>query len=118
MRTVLSLLLVLAAAPSFASPRDPFRSPFHDGPVSVKATVLETFDVDDLVLEGLVTGVAEPRAVVRTPAGEAVVVRTGTPIGLRGGRVVRIAKGELVVAETTSIDGTVVIRERTLEVAP
>ncbi len=117
MRTVLTLLFVVLATPSFAAPRDPFRSPFHDGPVETKRTLLESFDVDDLVLEGLVTGVAEPRAVLRAPSGEAVMVSRGTPVGLHGGRIVRIAKDEVIVAETsTSLDGVVVTRERALRV--
>lgn len=96
------LCLALALLSSFsaqAAGRDPFRSPFVGANKVAPATGLEAFDLADLAVEGIISGIDNPRAVVVLPTGEALLVREGTAIGTRGGRVRRIERDAVVVAE-------------------
>lgn len=97
--------LCLATSGADAAGRDPFRSPFVGANKVTPATGLEAFDLADLQVEGIISGIDAPRAVVVLPTGEAMLVREGTAIGTRGGRVRRIERDAIVVAERAAEAG-------------
>jgi type IV pilus assembly protein PilP len=88
-----------------AAKRDPFRAPYGGPSIpggsddGRKRDPLERFDLDQLRLTGIIWGVPRPWAMVTTPDGLAFPVRPGSRIGKNGGRVDRIVKNQLVVAE-------------------
>ena len=107
MRTLL-VLLALAPLSAFAADaasdynpqgrRDPFQPPIRATPV-VSKIALERFEISELTLEGVVSGISDPRATVIVPGGESFLVGVGTIVGKWGGRVVRITHTDVVVRE-------------------
>lgn len=85
--------------------RDPFR-PFY---LDVQKTPvrqstgeggpLEQFELEQLKLVGILTGMETPMCLIQDPAGKGYAVGPGTPIGRNGGRIARITKDEVVVEE-------------------
>lgn len=85
--------------------RDPFRPFFYD----LKAkdpnkdpgqlTPLEVFELEQLRLVAILTGMETPMAMVEDPDGKGYSITIGTPIGKNGGRVARITKDDVVVEE-------------------
>jgi len=97
--------------------RDPFRSFLAEssrGASSLStrcATPLGRYEIEQLKLVAVVTGLEDPVAMVETPGGTGFPVRRGACIGKNGGTVAAIRSGEIVVAEWASrADGT---RDRT-----
>ena len=98
--------------------RDPFRSFVADlaaanaqSVVSRCATPLGRFDLDQLKVVAVVTGLEDPVAMVEGPNGIGYTVRRGTCIGRNGGVVSSVRSGDVVVGEwLVRADGT---RERT-----
>jgi hypothetical protein len=97
--------LAVAAA---ASLRDPFAPP--PVPHVEGATPLQQLEIDRVRLVALVY---EPvaRALLEDEAGIGYVAGVGTPIGPRGGTVVRIARGKLRIREPAA-PGEVVLELR------
>jgi type IV pilus assembly protein PilP len=97
------------AGPQFSySPvgkRDPFYSYLADLQNTIEAPSqrtrepTETFELDQYRLTGLVTGTAQPRAMVEDPEGKGHVITLGTRLGKRGGVVTRIAPEGIIVTE-------------------
>ena len=81
--------------------RDPFKP--YDGEVTYfnepERTPLERFDISQLELTAIVWGISEPRALIRAPDGQDYIVKKDMRIGRNSGRIARITKRELVVAE-------------------
>ncbi len=84
--------------------RDPFKSPYKDvegkkqdlaGPVGP----LQRYEIDQLKLVAVVSGIAQPRAMVTAPDGKGYTIKIGTRIGKNFGRVVRIKTSEVIIAE-------------------
>ncbi len=84
--------------------RDPFRSLYKNmsgekekpgGPLGP----LQKYEIDQLKLIAVITGLAQPKAMVTTPDGKGHVVKLGTRIGKNFGRVARIKNGEVIIAE-------------------
>ncbi len=82
--------------------RDPFKSfykierkPNEESP----GGILTKFEIDQLKLTAIISGIAKPRAQVELPDGRGVSVQVGTRIGKNFGRVVRIKTGEVIIAE-------------------
>ena len=61
-------------------------------------TPLEEFELDQLKVVAIVTGVANPFAMVEDPKGKGHMVRRGTLIGRNGGRVTRINPDGLIIS--------------------
>ncbi len=119
-----------AAAPAPAAPspeaelayssvgkRDPFKSFLGELRASTGAVVtrcstpLGRFELDQMRLVAVVTGLADPLAMVEAPTGVGYAVRKGACIGKNGGVVATIRSGEMVVTEwAVRADGT---REKT-----
>jgi type IV pilus assembly protein PilP len=97
--------------------RDPFKSFLGDlrastGAVATRcSTPLGRFELDQLRLVAVITGLADPLAMVEAPTGVGYSVRKGACIGKNGGVVATIRTGEVVVTEwAMRADGT---REKT-----
>jgi len=83
--------------------RDPFMSPLamlgpiedEDSPI----TPLQRYDVKQFRLNGVITGLKIPSAMVRSPDGKSYILKIGTKIGKNGGRVVRITDDGVSVEE-------------------
>ncbi len=102
---------------SSAGKRDPFRSFLAEARASGKlldtrcATPLGRFELEQLKLVAVVTGLEDPVAMVQAPTGVGYSVRRGACIGKNGGTVQAVRTGEIVVAEwVVRADGT---RDRT-----
>jgi type IV pilus assembly protein PilP len=97
--------------------RDPFRSFLAEAKGSGSslatrcATPLGRFELEQLKLVAVITGLEDPIAMVQTPTGTGYSVRRGACIGKNGGTVASVRTGEIVVAEwAIRADGT---RDRT-----
>ncbi len=102
---------------SSAGKRDPFRSFLAEGSRSGNAlatrcaTPLGRYELEQLKLVAVVTGLEDPVAMLQVPSGTGYAVRRGACIGKNGGTVAAIRTGEVVVAEwAIRADGT---RDRT-----
>ena len=97
--------------------RDPFRSFLTDLEAAGQALVtrcntpLGRFELEQLKLVAVVTGLADPVAMLEAPSGVGYAVRRGACLGKNGGVVAAIRTGEVVVSEwAIRADGT---RDRT-----
>jgi type IV pilus assembly protein PilP len=92
---------------SSAGKRDPFRSFLKelDAPSSAVAsrcaTPLGRFDVEQLRLVAVVTGLEDPVAMVEAPNGVGYSLRRGACVGKNGGVIATVRSGEVVVSEWT-----------------
>jgi len=120
--------VVAPAAPAVPAPeaevayssvgkRDPFKSFLGDLRTTTGAVVtrcntpLGRFELDQLRLVAVITGLADPLAMVEAPTGVGYAIRKGACIGKNGGVVATIRTGEVVVTEwAMRADGT---REKT-----
>jgi len=87
----------------FRPERDPFRSVFAEragrAANDTQGHPLEQYSVQQLELLGIIWGIPEPRALVRTPGGDEYTIEVGTPVGTGGGRVVSVLQDRVVVVE-------------------
>jgi type IV pilus assembly protein PilP len=97
--------------------RDPFKSFLGELRATTGAVVtrcntpLGRFELDQLRLVAVITGLADPLAMVEAPTGVGYAIRKGACIGKNGGVVATIRSGEVVVTEwAMRADGT---REKT-----
>jgi len=75
------------------------------------ATPLGRYELEQLKLVAVITGLEDPVAMVQAPNGTGYTVRRGSCIGKNGGVVATIRTGEVVVTEwAMRADGT---REKT-----
>ena len=93
-------------------PRWPERLRATTGAVVTRCnTPLGRFELDQLRLVAVITGLADPLAMVEAPTGVGYAIRKGACIGKNGGVVATIRTGEVVVTEwAMRADGT---REKT-----
>jgi len=95
--------------------RDPFRSPTEklvDNDSTSEGTdcgPLCRWEIDQLKLVAVVSGVSNPMAMVEDPAGRGHILRRGTNVGKRGGTVSQILAGEVEVTEFFKNQSTGVI---------
>jgi type IV pilus assembly protein PilP len=93
--------------------RDPFRSLIEEVRApSVENTVctepLCQYDLDQLTLVGVVTGEANPLAMVEDPGGRGFLVRRSSRVGKQGGKVTQILRDTVTVTEFwTGPDGKI-----------
>lgn len=84
--------------------RDPFKSFIKKkkvkmGKPGVALTPLQKFDVTQLKLIGIISGVDENKAMIADPTGKGYILTKGTLIGKNFGRVKNISKNEVVIIE-------------------
>ncbi|HET9037697.1 MAG TPA: pilus assembly protein PilP [Myxococcaceae bacterium] len=103
--------------------RDPFRSP--DAEPATQAALASTacteplcrFDIDQLTLVAVVSGDANPLAMVQDPAGRGYFVRRNTRVGRQGGKVTQILSDAVVITEYfTTPDGKTTANPITLAI--
>jgi len=116
-----------AAEPEWAyssvGKRDPFRSP--DAEPATQAALANAacteplcrFDIDQLTLVAVVSGDANPLAMVQDPAGRGYFVRRNTRVGRQGGKVTQIMSDAVVITEYfTTPDGKTTANPVTLAI--
>jgi Tfp pilus assembly protein PilP len=69
------------------------------GGKKTKGLPLEQFEISDFELVGIVTGSGTRKAMIQDLSGKGYLVQIGTPIGKRGGKIIRIANKEVVIEE-------------------
>jgi type IV pilus assembly protein PilP len=86
--------------------RDPFRSSIEDKLASAEEGTdrgncgpLCKWELEQLRLVAVISGVSNPLAMVEDPNGRGYIVRRGTFVGKRNGKVSQIRSGEVVVTE-------------------
>jgi type IV pilus assembly protein PilP len=86
--------------------RDPFRSVLDDEQAKPSLAVggrdcgpLCKWDLEQFKLVAVISGMSNPVAMVEDPSGRGYVVRRGTFIGKRNGKVSQIRSGEVIVTE-------------------
>ncbi len=85
--------------------RDPFRSLFEDAaktedaPAQRDCGPLCKWEIEQLKLVAVISGLSNPLAMVEDPQGRGHVVRRGTYLGKHNGKVTQIRSGEIVVSE-------------------
>lgn len=102
--------------------RDPFRSPLDEASaqnpnqVATCSEPLCQWDIDQLKLVAVVTGEANPVAMVQDPTGVGYLIHRTTRMGKLGGRVTQILHDSVIVTEYfVSPDGKSSPNPRTLE---
>ncbi len=94
--------------------RDPFRS-FISGRLDeeIRApTPLQRFDIEELLLVGIVWGIDHPRALIADPEKTSHVVERGTYIGKNWGKVSEITSRAVVITEEyQTIEGELVTEQ-------
>lgn len=93
--------------------RDPFRSFLADaasqaGALATRcATPLGRYELEQLRLVAVITGLEDPVAMVEAPNGVGYSLRRGACVGKNGGVVAAVRTGEVIVSEwVTRADGT------------
>jgi type IV pilus assembly protein PilP len=114
------------AAPAYVynpvGKRDPFRSPEAEpaAQAALNASCNEPlcrFDVDQLTLVAVVSGDANPLAMVQDPAGRGYFVRRNSRVGRQGGKVTQIMSDAVVITEYfTTPDGKTTANPVTLAI--
>lgn len=82
--------------------RDPFENFLSRGQIDSKpqsANPLLNYDLSKFYLTGIVWGMANPRAIVKDGDNRGHIIRRGTRIGRNRGKVMRILKDRVVIAE-------------------
>ncbi len=106
--------------------RDPFRSPLGDldpsavqvNPVVACNEPLCQWDIDQLKLVAVVTGDANPLAMVEDPLGRGHIVRRNTKMGRQGGKVTQILRDEVIVTEVITTPERVISNPVSLKLRP
>ncbi len=81
--------------------RDPFK-PFEGGEIVYSAFAkapLERFELNQLELTAIVWGIARPKVLFRAPDGYSYIAQVGTGIGRNRGRITKVTKNKVLIAE-------------------
>jgi type IV pilus assembly protein PilP len=105
--------------------RDPFRSPLEELRGTQKNQVetscsepLCAWDLDQLKLVAVVTGDANPVAMVEDPLGRGHIVRRNARMGRQGGRVTQILRDSVTVTEFIPTEGKVIPNPVSIQLKP
>ncbi len=87
--------------------RDPFRSVLDDlaekaveaANVKARCGPLCKWDLEQLRLVGVISGISRPFGMVEDPNGVGYVIKRNTSIGRRNGKVSEVRSGEIVITE-------------------
>ncbi len=86
-----------------AGRRDPFASPMEIRrlivPDDTPLTPLQSYDLSQLRLTGVVVGMKKPKAMVSSPDGKNFIIEMGTKVGKNNGTVVEINRDGVLVEE-------------------
>lgn len=81
--------------------RDPFK-PFEGGNIlftAVSKAPLEQFEINQLELTAIVWGIPRPKVLFRAPDGYSYIAQVGTGIGRNRGKISRITRNKVLIAE-------------------
>ena len=79
-------------------------------------TYLETLDLSQLTVSATVLTPTRNWALVRDSKGDGHVIKVGTLIGKRGGRVIKVSEQEIIVRESyKNIRGREIVRDKTMK---
>lgn len=67
--------------------------------VEIPRTPIEKVDLSQLKLVGIIFASGGNKALVEDASGKGFVIKKGTSIGIKSGRVIKILKGRVVVEE-------------------
>ncbi len=103
-----------------AGRRDPFeplilQRPTAIEPDSAPLTPLQTFEVSQFRLIGIIVGKGEPRAMVMAPDGKSYILSKGVKIGRNSGAVVEI-RSDVVLVEERYLDFSGDVRKNVVEI--
>jgi len=105
--------------------RDPFRSPLEELSRTTNATQVTSctdplcaWDLDQLKLVAVVTGDANPIAMVEDPLGRGHIVRRNARMGRQGGRVTQILRDSVTVTEYIPSEGKVIPNPVSIQLKP
>ncbi len=105
--------------------RDPFRSPIEElsrstntAQVASCSDPLCAWDLDQLKLVAVVTGDANPIAMVEDPLGRGHIVRRNARMGRQGGRVTQILRDSVTVTEYIPSEGKVIPNPVSIQLKP
>ncbi len=85
--------------------RDPFRNPVLDGMAGAQAGSAQCsdplcqWDLEQLHLVAVVTGSADPIAMIEDPSGRGHIVKRNSSIGKQEGKITQILRDSIVVTE-------------------
>ena len=79
--------------------RDPFLPAVGKSIASFSANPLESFDLVQFQVRGLIVGLGEPKALVAAPDGKAYILKTGLRIGKSNGVIRDISRERILVEE-------------------
>jgi hypothetical protein len=86
--------------------RDPFTLPSNKKNIyGAKRPELTLFPINDLKLNGVITGPNKMLAMVSAPNGKTFFVKVGDLMGVRDGRITEIRSDAIRVVETEEING-------------
>jgi type IV pilus assembly protein PilP len=85
----------------FLAGRDPFQSVYEQRRRKSEEILhpLQKYSLQNLKVLGVIWGVSQPRALIRTPDGNEYSVVEGTPVGTGDGKIVSILPDRVVVVE-------------------
>jgi len=81
----------------------------------IPLTPIEKVDLSQLKLVGIIFAPGGNKALVEDASGKGFVIKKGTSIGIKSGRVIKILKGCVVVEEAESILGKTSLVKRELK---
>ncbi len=99
--------------------RDPFQAyaeyvPVDEGGPSRPVSPAQRFDLEQLILIGIMWDIKEPKAMFVDPEKEVLVLGRDESIGNRNGYIAAIREGEVVVVEAVRKRGDIIYRTRVL----
>jgi type IV pilus assembly protein PilP len=99
---------------NFSGKKDPFRAYVAAAKVKLplpqssgKQLPLQMYEVNQFKVIGIITGLTENRAMVLDPAGKSFIIKAGTLIGPRNGRVLSITPRACEVIEQYRENGKI-----------
>lgn len=101
--------------------RDPF-TPYSEPVVQSEGGFegpllpLQRFDLDELVLMGIMWNIKEPKAMFKDPNGEVHVVGIEERVGRKNGYIAVIREGEVVIVEASRRKGDIIYTSRVLRI--
>lgn len=84
---------------SFQQLRDPFRRPAQVMVNGIKKTILESYEVSEFKMVGVLTGPHQTRAMILDPTGASHFVGLNAKIGTHDGKVIQIFGDRIRVRE-------------------
>ena len=103
-------------APLFTAKKTPVPVQKKKKKRRIPKTPLEKYDLGQLRLVGIIRSPSGNKALVEVASGKGYIVKEGTYVGVKSGKVVKIVKDSLIVEEEAEdLYGNVTINKRELK---